>query len=1058
MGKAGVVFSYCIEVRLYSIGVYCWLLYAKTAEVAEGCRKHMSSVICAMVMNATATGIHRLSPANSPTTATTTTAGSKASLRRRRSKGTIAGYASSAPHDGLSLKSSPPLPKQQSADSLLEPEISTRPCPSAQVVLLCVQNALCMGARTRLSLTPPGRARQLLQSELRNRGGSHVDVSNLPGLEQMVDLSAYDSLEQDFLMNTNTFSIESDEDEASSGDEEELPDYLDASINYTQLSEPLYISNDAAAAAAGAAGPATPPGGAAMVSKLPFCRRKLRYFDRINSVHRTTARNWLKIESTRVKRLALARVQQHLAALQERETEVRVEEDVVTRFPQQMTPEIAAALVLESLALNKMESIEGMSKCYDGIVAAGVAVLEAMDLTAVQPDKARPTREQIMAALTPLLITSLEPLSGEVIVRLAQLRKMCGTLRYQRRFCQRIAPALVRPASASPWSLRQQNDMEAIVAATELLLDQAPHVFAKGWYERGGLLLADNKRAETLNYAAQQLRELSSETPSSLLLGGGKHRRKAAEPLLEWEVMAVDFQIRTTLATALKSDWSRSAITRQPPLKRKRETTATSRVALSHSPIPNSPRSPTRKSPQPQPPPKSPPQMPDTSIEQVFGPAFATQPIETVAKNPDTTLTPPRSPKSPTREKEVLSPVRGTIKEVVVGTGQTQPSPTTPLSPSSVGSISGSTEVISYKPTTTNTSSGGPAHYRMLTSTAAERKRTVAACRALRAQISRFEDAFVQLHGRAPKGAAERAPLATTYAQYREWKRAIRADAACRIQALLRGFWARTLLLRSGRPEVVRVVTRRRPPAADLQLPDNGMLEGSGSSPSSNSSVSQSGPQWRTRVRPRNSSPVPSPRSGPPSPLGGGIETTNLSLAELQAQKRDLKNRLKQYDMSFARQHGRMPVKAEKEPIRNLYESYNALKTQIVTLEQRQRRQPIAGVPQNRIAPVAPIPARSISPTSGSDTSGQDDQGLGNPPPAARSRRKVPSASQDLQALKLEKGTLHQMLRKYEKEFFREHRRQVSSFTDIRPVASQYRRYKEIKKLIANLQRNRRQG
>merc|ERR1719276_651681 len=61
-------------------------------------------------------------------------------------------------------------------------------------------------------------------------------------------------------------------------------------------------------------------------------------------------------------------------------------------------------------------------------------------------------------------------------------------------------------------------------------------------------------------------------------------------------------------------------------------------------------------------------------------------------------------------------------------------------------------------------------HLRTLTSTAAERKRTVAACRALRAQIKRFEDAFYTLHGRPPKGAKERQPLATTYAQYREWK------------------------------------------------------------------------------------------------------------------------------------------------------------------------------------------------------------------------------------------------------------------------------------------------
>jgi hypothetical protein len=56
--------------------------------------------------------------------------------------------------------------------------------------------------------------------------------------------------------------------------------------------------------------------------------------------------------------------------------------------------------------------------------------------------------------------------------------------------------------------------------------------------------------------------------------------------------------------------------------------------------------------------------------------------------------------------------------------------------------------------------------YRALTSTSTDRKRTVVACRALRAQITQFEDAFVQMHGRAPKGAAERAPLASTYMQY----------------------------------------------------------------------------------------------------------------------------------------------------------------------------------------------------------------------------------------------------------------------------------------------------
>ena len=62
------------------------------------------------------------------------------------------------------------------------------------------------------------------------------------------------------------------------------------------------------------------------------------------------------------------------------------------------------------------------------------------------------------------------------------------------------------------------------------------------------------------------------------------------------------------------------------------------------------------------------------------------------------------------------------------------------------------------------------------------------------------------------------------------------------------------------------------------------------------------------------------------------------------------------------------------------------------------------------------------------------------------------NATADLSNLKSEKQQLHQMLRAYEKEFFRDHQRQGSSYADIRPVAAQYRRYKEIKKNIMALQ------
>jgi hypothetical protein len=205
-----------------------------------------------------------------------------------------------------------------------------------------------------------------------------------------------------------------------------------------------------------------------------------------------------------------------------------------------------------------------------------------------------------------------------------------------------------------------------------------------------------------------------------------------------------------------------------------------------------------------------------------------------------------------------------------------------------------------------------------------------------------------------------------------------------------------------------------------------------------------------------------------------------VSLPDLHARKRDLKQQLKQYDMNFARRHGRMPVKAEKEPIRHLYEAYNALKNQITQIEQdgSQGSAPMQAPVSPTVSPPGQQQQRVVSPP-GSDTvqSGGDSSSASPVPPQAR--RRVPRAAApqvsaassstglakapspavaaasagppapDLASLQAEKAQLHQMLRSYEKDFFKEHNRQVSSFADIRPVASQYRRYKEIKKAIA---------
>lgn len=171
-----------------------------------------------------------------------------------------------------------------------------------------------------------------------------------------------------------------------------------------------------------------------------------------------------------------------------------------------------------------------------------------------------------------------------------------------------------------------------------------------------------------------------------------------------------------------------------------------------------------------------------------------------------------------------------------------------------------------------------------------------------------------------------------------------------------------------------------------------------------------------------------------------------------QAQKRELKQQLKQYDMSFARRHGRMPVKAEKEPIRHLYERYNALKGHIGEMEQEGRRSS-SPTPMPMLGSTSPgVSSRvAVSPvgSDSKDSTGRRSGSSSHRILSSSNPSGAPPQTQDLATLKAEKSRLHQMLRSFERDFFRENQRQVQSFADIRPVASQYRRYKEIKRAIA---------
>ena len=1228
--------------------------------------------------------------------------------------------------------------------------VPPKPCHSSRMALLCVQNAIYMGARTQLGFCPPGRARRKLAGRLRERketdknsggsgagGGSGrqlggsltssagsstaaagVSASLSRGrlgrvtsvssstasaaaaaaarllaedgliIERILGedgLRQYDAAEEECLTNADYFEnqINSDGDELiedpSSGDDDDLDaDGDDARIPRSSdpaatlrshvHREPLYTpsgSDPASAAQNGTVGAMV--GGSASLGKLPFNQRKVRWFDSVAASDRAAARQYLRTE---------------LSKLRKRDGAMLVKPSL----PDNMTPRLSAAMVLESLSLNQLESVEGMSKCYDAIVAAGSAILDAeldggtspANGSATSPagsaskfsfgtrsagesaSKKKPTKSEIMAALAPVLITTLEQPAGEVILALANLRRMCGTRRYQRRFVQRVAPSIIRPPSGAMWCLRHQRDMEAILACAEMMFEMAHDIFSAGWHERGRQILADSVRAGALRAAAEQLKSLSSPQSSDSLITGlsgarihsrGNALKKGAtpsegvEPLAEWEVLAVDVEIRSSINNLFSKDWSRQIATshsvprddasvgsyrhrrgissaKPKPVEGENpsEISSSSLVPAASSallqPPPSpiaatlSPRSLHHKAPLPlspasqMPPPASTQvlQPNSDSLDSVFGQSFTSgseggmvapgSPSSrkthkayvgdtTGNRSPPhtptpTQQTPPRSPLIEARGDPGMDSAMVAAPQLPSMSSDAPSAPLTPgrssqsqaivhspvpLSPMSVGAASyssmdsnritsGASVSSSVTGSQTAQQSAQTAYLRTLTSTAAERKRTVAACRALRAQISRFEEAFIQLHGRPPKGAAERAPLATTYAQYREWKRAIRADAACRIQALFRGAMVRWMLLRSNNPRMSRVVLTRAgrpdfgsasagnvpgtersdasagrgsqnhvlnkisipveiggdkadslatpiltqkasPPSSRVgslvRTGENETSEGDANDAPGQPISPQLSPNWsgnppnlsvaKRMTAADSSTPSDGPSPSSASPSGrvsisnltfGGVHMNDLPVQDLQARKRELKQQLKQYDMNFAKIHGRMPVKAEKEPIRHLYESYNALKARITYLEREGINPSGPPMPYRRSqsdrGSLAHSSAGSVG-SAASDASSGDEapMDIREPPRSSKRKDKSPSSasgspsaagssSQDLASLKAEKGQLHQMLRSYEKDFFKLHNRQVSSFADIRPVASQYRRYKEIKKAIAAAQ------
>ena len=220
-------------------------------------------------------------------------------------------------------------------------QMPERPSHAASVAFLCVQNALRMHPQAQLC--PPGRARRELQALLRQNPP--------PRFVSSLDLEA--------IFSYPSGPLDPDEEEdASSADEDDLV------ISAEELQDTAAIQREALYIPAG-----TDP----TTTKLPFNRRKLRYFDGITASDRTTARHYVQAQFRRHKQRHALALRQYLQKVQRQERirlgravgpEPKVERmEGFTPLPNRMSPSLSAALLLESLQVDPKESLEGMAKC-----------------------------------------------------------------------------------------------------------------------------------------------------------------------------------------------------------------------------------------------------------------------------------------------------------------------------------------------------------------------------------------------------------------------------------------------------------------------------------------------------------------------------------------------------------------------------------------------------------------------------------------------------------------------------------------------------------------------
>jgi hypothetical protein len=208
------------------------------------------------------------------------------------------------------------------------------------------------------------------------------------------------------------------------------------------------------------------------------------------------------------------------------------------------------------------------------------------------------------------------------------------------------------------------------------------------------------------------------------------------------------------------------------------------------------------------------------------------------------------------------------------------------------------------------------------------------------------------------------------------------------------------------------------------------------------------------------------------------VDLSTMSGSEVSKEKKDVKNELKNYDLTFKKYFGREPSRNEKEPMRPLYVYYKKLKAVIIKHEEKEkvtktqtsegsRGSSVESMQTPELKPKITMPIQKGSPSISTSvptgsSAGKDkdmllfdmdskDRGSITPQPRPANLTTEQILKQ-LDELKHQRNTLRDKLYQYQQEFTKSNNRKIKFHKDIVPVENEYKRYKEVKREMAKLE------